>query len=174
MALSIDSRELRILAAVLAMPEGDALDALRDIRDQASWLGPCLPELEGLPLEHWQAEHTRLFVSGYPKTVCPPYESVYRQGTMCGTYAADLAALYRRAGLEAAEVPADYLGTMLECAAYLADEGMSDLLDELVDGHLRRWVPRFADDLATHSEIGLYRELGLYIARLFPEAGDDD
>jgi hypothetical protein len=33
-----DPRELRTLAAILAQPEDDALDALRDLLPQAPWL----------------------------------------------------------------------------------------------------------------------------------------
>jgi len=167
-----DPERLRILAALLAMPADDALDALRNMQDQAPWLASSLPELENTPLEHWQAEHTRLFVTGYPKTPCPPYESAYRQGTMVGTAFADLAGLYRRAGLRATEVPPDYLGTMLECAAYLQDQGMDELLRELVEEHMRRWVPRFAQDLRDQALLGLYRDLGERLGALFAEIPD--
>lgn len=182
-----DPNQLRLLAALLAQPEDDALDALRDMLPDAPWLAPAIGELQDMPLEHWQAEHTRLFVSGFPKTPCPPFESAYRQGQMGGTAAGDLAALYRRAGLHATEAPADYLGTLLECAAYLATEplcprdpagrGEGDtpgLLREIWDDHLMRWVPRFADDLMRQSRIELYRLLGAQLARVFPHAVGHD
>jgi TorA maturation chaperone TorD len=156
------------------MPECDALDVLRDMLAQAPWLRSSLPELEQTPLEHWQAEHTRLFISAFPKTPCPPYESAYRQGTMGGSVAADLADLYRRAGLRASEVPADYLGTMLEFAAFLMEQGMDDLLRELTDEHLRLWVPRFARDLQDQARLDLYRALGAHIEKLLAEPADDD
>ncbi len=88
---------------------------------------------------------------------------------MGGTSAAALASLYRRAGLQANEAPPDYLGTMLECAAWLAEqEDGGELLRELEDDHLSRWVPRFARDLRDRSELLLYRALGGQIARSFP------
>jgi len=164
--------QLRILAALLAMPEDDALDALRDMRPSAPWLEPSLPELERIPLTHWQAEYTRLFISAYPRTPCPPYESAYRQGTMAGTAATELADLYRRAGLQAVDVPADYLGTMLECAAYLEEQGLEDLLRELTEEHLALWLPRFARDLCDQAELVLYRALGRQLATLIPESPD--
>jgi len=170
--LSADPQRIRVLAALLSMPEDDALAALRDMQQTAPWLESSLPELERMPLEHWQAEHTRLFISAYPKTPCPPYESAYRQGTMGGTSASELAQLYRRAGLRADDVPADYLGTMLECASYLAEQGIDDLLRELVDDHLAFWVPRFARDLQDQARLDLYRALGQQIQALFPEASD--
>lgn len=171
---STDPSQLRILAALLAMPEDDALDALRDMRPQAPWLEPCLPELERIPLEHWQTEHTRLFISAYPRLPCPPYESAYRQGTMGGISARELADLYRRAGLQAVDVPADYLGTLLECAAYLKETGRDDLLRELTEEHLAFWVPRFARDLTDHAGLDLYRALGRQIGALIPESPDHE
>ena len=181
MTFDRDPSHLRRLAMLLAMPEAGALEALREISSQEPWLSEPIAELESLPLERWQAEHTRLFVSGYPKTPCPPFESAYRQGNMGGTAALDLQGLYRRAGLEAGETPPDYLGTQLEFAAYLLDvgpgEGDADcpagaLTAELWDEHLCRWLPRFARDLHTQAELMLYRGLGERLACLCP--ADDD
>jgi putative dimethyl sulfoxide reductase chaperone len=172
--LTADPNQLRVLSALLAMPEDDALDALRDMRPRYPWLESALLELEQLPLEHWQAEHTRLFISAYPSTPCPPYESVYRQGTMGGTATGELAELYGRAGLQAKDVRADYLGTMLECAAYMTERGMVDLLRELAEEHLRLWIPRFANDLQTHARLDLYRSLGEQILALFPESSNHE
>ncbi|WP_236786449.1 TorD/DmsD family molecular chaperone [Allochromatium tepidum] len=175
MTFDRDPSHLRRLAMLLAMPETDALEALREIADEEPWLAEPIAELESLPPERWQAEHTRLFVSGYPKTPCPPFESAYRQGNMGGTAAPDLQGLYRRAGLESGEVPPDYLGTQLEFAAYLLDAGSGEgdtdcsagtLAAELWSNHLCRWLPRFARDLQTQADLALYRGLGERLARL--------
>ena len=60
-------------------------------------------------------------------------------------------------------MPADYLGTMLECAAWLVEQeeaGAEGLSNELWQRHLLKWLPRFADDLMQHSRLLLYRSLG--------------
>jgi TorA maturation chaperone TorD len=89
---------------------------------------------------------------------------------MGGTAAGELTDLYRRAGLQASEAPPDYLGTLLECAAWLAEqEDGAALLRELEDEHLTRWVPRFARNLQASSGLALYRNLGARLAELFPE-----
>ncbi len=59
-----EPEQLRVLAALLAHPAEDALDALRDLLPRAPWLAECIVELEGPTLEGWQGEHTRLFVNG--------------------------------------------------------------------------------------------------------------
>lgn len=149
------------------MPQEDALAALGELEPFAPWLAPAIAELEGVPLAQWQGEHTRLFVSGYPTTPCPPFESAYRHGQMGGTAAEELASLYQRAGLAATGAPADYLGTLLECAALLEAQGDPQrLLPELWSEHLLRWLPRFAQDLQTHSGLLLYRLLGAELSRL--------
>jgi len=175
---------LRRLSVLLSMPEEGALDALREMSDQVPWLGEAVAELEGVALDRWQAEHTRLFVSGYPKTPCPPFESAYRQGQMGGTMASDLVAFYRRVGLEPEGVPADYLGTLLECAAYLADLARSEetesapclvvaLERELWQEHLGHWLPRFAVDLKHAAQLKLYRALAVQLGALMEEGAID-
>lgn len=167
--LTVSPREVRLIAALLAIPAGDALEGLREMAAVAPWLRPGLDELERTPLELWQAEHTRLFVNGYPRTPCPPFESAYRQGQMGGTVGPDLEALYRRAGLTASGAPPDYLGTLLDCLAYLLErEASAGLLEELRYEHLARWLPDFARDLQDSAELRLYRDLG---ARLVAAAG---
>jgi TorA maturation chaperone TorD len=164
------AERLRRLGGLFALPGADALEVLADAAGLEPWLADSLPELVEVGLEEWQGEYTRLFISGYPKTLCPPFESAYRQGGMGGSSAGDLEQLYRRVGLRSTDMPADFLGTMLECAAYLLDQGADrdeEIWSELWDEHLTRWVPRFARDLAEHSQLGLYRALGRELGGLF-------
>ncbi len=161
---------LRRLGAFLSFPGEDALEVLGEAAALEPWLVDNLPELAKVGLDEWRGEYTRLFISGYPKTLCPPFESAYRQGSMGGTAVEDLEQLYRRVGLQSADMPADFLGTMLECAAYLLERqegGDEELWSELWDEHLARWLPGFAGDLAEHSRLGLYRGLGRELGELF-------
>lgn len=168
-----DPGHLRLLGTLLAMPEEGACEALREVVPQAPWLAGVLGELQSLPLERWQAEHTRLFISGYPKTLCPPFESAYRQGQMGGSVAGDLRRFYLRVGLQPDAAAPDYLGTILDCAAYLADTSRSGrepeaaaLLHDLWDEHLSRWLPRFAQDLQLNARLSLYRQIGEQLGQL--------
>ncbi|MEY6431509.1 molecular chaperone TorD family protein [Thioalkalicoccus limnaeus] len=186
---------LQRLAALLAQPIAESFGILEEWQPAAPWLAPARRELADLSLARWQGEHTRLFVNGFPKTPCPPFESAYREGRMGGEVRADLIDLYRRAGLTATGAPADYLGTQLECTAYLIARiqdpnggaaGASDaepgppladppqqLLAHLWDQHLALWLPRFAADLQDAADLILYRELGGQLAALRrPGPGD--
>ncbi len=163
----------RVIALVLAQPGDESSAILSELAETHRWLQDGAREIAGLSLDRWQAGHMRLFVSGYPKTVCPPFESHYRHGQLCGPATSEIDAIYRRAGLEpAATIPADYLGTMLECAAWLIDRtgGGCGLLAELWVDHLGAWVPRFAGDLVAGSELELYRALGRRLTQLFLDA----
>lgn len=161
-----DPDYLRLLAGLLAAPEADSLAVLTKLVDEHPWLRDPVAELFDLGLPHWQAEHTRLFISNYPKTLCPPFESAYRGGAPTG----ELAALYLRIGLEANDISADYLGAMLECAAYLLESGSAtdNLWHELWNEHLARWVPRFSNDLINVQDCPLlYHRLGEKFSDLF-------
>ena len=101
------STELRILASLLGAPDMDAKEAVQELAAHYSWLQPAADELEALPLGEWQAEHTRLFISGSPTPPCPPYESVYLSGRKHGPQEQALKDLYRRINLSASGMPAD-------------------------------------------------------------------
>jgi len=164
--------ELRVLAVLLAMPDTDALGALEMLAPEAPWLVEVMDELRDQPLDRWQGEHTRLFINGFPRTPCPPFESAYRHGHMKGTAAEELESLYARSGLESPELPADFLGVMLEYAAYLEEaEADASLRQELWQEHLDRWVLRFAEDLSAHTRLRLYRELAARLERQFGAEG---
>lgn len=158
---------LRILSALLGMPTAGGLQAIEELAEMYPWLLEPARELRSLPLEQWQREHSRLFVSGAPRTPCPPFESAYRQPQVVD----ELDALYRRIGVQVADLPADYLGVMLDCAAHLLDPRRRApfcLWQTLWDQHLTQWVPAFARDLQTHGELLLYRQMGEQLLALFP------
>jgi len=165
------SSELRILASLLGVPDPDAKEAVLELAVHYDWLQPAAQELEQLPLEEWQAEHTRLFVSGYPTTPCPPFESAYLGGRMYGPQTQVLKQLYKRMGMYPSGASADYLGTLLECAAYLnTNPAVGKVFwSELWHEHLARWVPRFCRELQLESRLMLYRSIAERLCILFPE-----
>jgi len=127
----------------------------------------------GCPFEHWQAEHTRLFVTGFPKTVCPPFKSAYSGQGMSGSAVVELAGFYRSIGLSARKMPPDYLGTILECWAYLTEQANEDALATLWGQHLASWLPRFAGDLRQSAELLLYRLFGEQLELLCASQSED-
>lgn len=165
------STELRILASLLGAPDMDAKEAVLELAAHYGWLQPAADELKELPMGEWQAEHTRLFISGYPTTPCPPFESAYLSGRMHGPQERALKDLYRRLNLSASGAPADYLGTLLECAAHLSSDPETGRVywSELWNGHLALWVPRFCRELQTESRLALYRIVAERLCVLFPE-----
>lgn len=162
---------LQTLAWLLGMPDQDALASIEGLVARYPWLQPAVQQLKTLPLEAWRAEHTRLFINGFPTTVCPPFESAYRHGCMDGPARSELESLYRQIGLEPMHVPADYLGTLLECMAYLRELGTAgeSMISVLWNKHLRLWLPRFCRDLIQHSQLVLYRALGEQLSAIGDE-----
>lgn len=168
--VELTTDDLRLLGGLLATPGSDSLETVKALAAEHPWLSPAADELSSLPLDQWQGEHTQLFLSGYPKTPCPPFESVYRNKCMNGSACTEVEAFYQRAGLQIENegVPADYIGTELECAAWLLDQGEQTLWDELREEHLNRWAGKFAKDLQAAATLKLYRVVGEQLAELFP------
>jgi TorA maturation chaperone TorD len=71
-----------LFAGLLASPGEESLEIIEQWAEEYPWLQAPAAELKNWSLEWWQAEYTRLFINGYPKTVCPPFESVYCHGVM--------------------------------------------------------------------------------------------
>jgi len=115
-------------------------------------------QLKDISLEHWQGEHTQLFINGHPETTCPPFESVYRHSVMNGPACNEIEQIYQSIGLEPVDdMLPDYLGVMLECAAYLLEQKLpteqpqesGKYFQTLWQDHLTKWVPKFANDLTS-------------------------
>lgn len=167
-----NSGHLRLLAVLLAAPEEGSLALVEELAQAHDWLRAPAAELLRMPLGEWQAEHTRLFVSGYPKTACPPFESAYRKGDSGGLAAEQLSAFYLSLGLATDGVSSDYLGTILECAAYLLDTPRTaddDSWSSFWQEHFVGWVPRFAQDLLTESRLMLYRQFAEELLDCVPD-----
>lgn len=168
---------LRLLGALLAAPAAESRGLLEDFSTRHGWLAAPLEELAAIPLDEWQAEHTRLFVNGHPRTICPPFQSAWLDGMMPGPATAAVAALYRRLGLEEDGISPDFLGTMLECAAHLEELSAEPVQAEQVQAvkhalwleHLGRWLPQFAQALHEGSRLALYRGLARQLSGLCGE-----
>lgn len=168
----------RFCALILAEPDVESLAVLRDVPHPPLWLADAVEELSHIALDAWQGEHTRLFV--FPAK-CPPFASAYlEEGILNGRRSVEMDIFYRTLGLEATNLPADYVGSLCECAAFLVEQTDPDALPEVLAAYGQRylddWFDRFLEDLMRHSELRLYRGLaetlaGLLLAQQESEVG---
>ncbi len=103
--------------------------------------------LEAVPLEEIQAEYTRMFISAYPKVLCPPYESYYREGLVYGDSSVAAGEWYRGRGLDFAYEgePPDHLSVELEFLALRNDRAFLE--------RLREWIYEFTERVKNNSSI---------------------
>lgn len=168
--MSEQVKELDLLSALLAEPCEESLATLEEIAPQLPWLSAeALAEIRQLPLDHWQAEHTRLFVSGHPKTPCMPFESVWTEGQMMGESVLRMSQWYADAGFDVqTELPFDFLGTELQFLAFMIEhhreqeEQIADLLLAL-----QAWIPKFATTVIIQTEVKLYKDWAKRLTQLF-------
>ncbi|MES9899696.1 MAG: molecular chaperone TorD family protein [Sedimenticola sp.] len=162
--VTLSSQMLQLLAMLLGMPDRESLSTLKEMLPEHGWLQSAVDELDGIPLDHWQAEHTQLFINGHPKTPCAPFESIYRHGQMEGPACQELGRLYAEAGVSPSrDLPVDYLGTMLAFAAWLSDQGTAEAemhLQTLEQKHFALWLPEFSMRLTKETKLQLYRGMG--------------
>lgn len=162
--------ELHILASLLGEPAEDSRDIIAELAPSLTWLSQtALDEIAQLPLEEWQAEHTRLFVSGHPSTPCLPFESVWQEGRMMGESTTQIHLLYQRIHFKPeADLPEDFLGSELiflaEALTHYRDD--EEFLMEILQ-HLHAWVPKWTKAVRIHSQLAYYQDYAKRLEKLF-------
>ncbi|MEA1987875.1 MAG: molecular chaperone TorD family protein [Pseudomonadota bacterium] len=163
-------QELVVLAGLIGEPCEESMEAIQELAPQLNWLSnEAVAEIESLPLERWQMEHTRLFISGHPKTECSPFESVWAEGRMMGETTDKINELYATVQYKPdAELPADFLGSELEFLAFVLENYSEQqaFLVEILE-HLHTWVPKFAKSIRIHSDLAFYRDYAKRLESLF-------
>ena len=126
-------------------------------------------EMRGYDRATLESEYIRLFVNSMPEVPCPPYGSVYLEGTVMGESTLKVAAIYRHYGLAPQEV-ADHLAVEAEFLAWL--HGRIDTTGEdrerfeFLLGHLRHWTAEFFASVERHDRLGCYRQAALAAKRI--------
>ena len=131
-------------------------------------LGPVVGDVGSVDLRRLSAEYTRLFV-GPAGPPCPPYESVYRDGDdpdelgpVKGPATMAVVRWYREFGVQpAADHPdlPDHIATELEFAAYLAEAGFDERLDQFLAEHLAVWTDEFLSQVEAETREAFYASL---------------
>jgi TorA maturation chaperone TorD len=165
----------RLISRALSYPDERFIKGLQNLTGQINLEVFDVPEislstffqelshLEKLPLEFVQGEHTRLFINAYPRVICPPYESAYREGVLLGNSTHAVFEYYQKWGIEADGDNVDHVGSELEFYAFLLAMGSEEAsmdASRFMDEHLLLWIPVFASDLQNGSRLGFYSEIG--------------
>jgi TorA maturation chaperone TorD len=119
-----------------------------------------LGERKGIDHILLENEYVRLFINAMPEVPCPPYGSVYLEGSVMGESTLKVAAIYRKYGV-ASEEPADHIAVESEFLAWLHGRAATDA-DSREDftyllGHLRQWTDPFFSKVAEHDRLGCFR-----------------
>lgn len=142
--------------ASLSEPLRELLPLLDDRGRARAWVEEALSLAGGVRADQ---EYHRLFL-GPGRPVAPPFESVYRDGTILGPAAQSFLRELREAGMEPPEdsrLPADHVALELEYLAHLllgAEEArgagrweaagaLSDRARGFVEDRLAGWLPAF-------------------------------
>ena len=119
-----------------------------------------LEEINGVDTIPVENEYVRLFINAMPEVPCAPYGSVYLEGSVMGESTLKIATIYRKYGIEPAEL-ADHIAVESEFLAWLHGRATVDTearkdFDYLLN-HLRKWSDSFFAQVAVHDQIGCYR-----------------
>ena len=119
--------------------------------------------------EKYEVDYTRLFVSAYPRPLCPPYESYYATRSKLlarPDIISDLRSILRELKLkidENKESLPDHLPAELELVSYittLKSDKSQQLLERLLYKHLSIWLNEFPKCIKKNAWTGYYKKLG--------------
>lgn len=102
--------------------------------------------------EELEGEYTSLFITGYPKTPCPPYFSAYQTGMVVSEYSNKLYDLYEEYGIELSnEQFPDFIPTMMEFMTLLLT---NDLIEEAKDFYKEylSWLDEFSSNIKRNTK----------------------
>ncbi len=138
----------RYFSILFSYPTEENVRKIRELSRTGAVTGLRSGEvLSSVPLEAAQAEYTRLFISTYPKLLCPPYESCYREGLVYGNSSIEVGEWYRKCGLDfiCESEPPDLLSVELEFLAIMKDRAFLE--------KLREWIYKFTESVKNNSNI---------------------
>jgi len=159
----------RVLSQCFAYPENALLKELQSIsvkgNNELTFTESIITAFQQEKTEKLQSEYTRLFISGYPRTCCPPYESFYREGRLLGEANLEVQEMYKEWGMAVDPALADHIATELEFLAFLwsarklpsIEQKAIRAANQFLTDHLFVWGPLFACDLRNNTTLQFYR-----------------
>ena len=109
-------------------------------------------------LEDLQVEHTRLFINASPRTVAPPYGSVYRDKSLAGIFSEKIHLFYRESGYElipGSDFP-DSLIHQLEFLSYVAKEENVERFQQFLTRFFFTWFTEFSTRVRAEAAMPFY------------------
>ncbi|MBC8178867.1 MAG: molecular chaperone TorD family protein [Deltaproteobacteria bacterium] len=164
------SGELLSLSRLFSYPEtwprAEDLDGL-DPEAKEKWGQEPGPD----GLEALQNQYVSLFINALPEVPCPPFGSVYLEGTIMGESTVGLKKLYAKYGLETDEMP-DLIAVELEFLSFLADPvAHADPEDyQALLAHLRSWTPKFLERVRQNDESGFFKAVSCYAREMLSDS----
>lgn len=138
----------RFFSLIFSYPTKETKEIVADLSLQGGGLSQKAARiLEDIEIGDLQSEYTRLFINAHPATLCPPYESFYREGLVYGKSSVAVRQIYESRGLNYAleGEPPDFIGAELD---YLAITGDPEFLERF-----RQWVFAFTARVRENSRI---------------------
>lgn len=121
---------------------------------------PGMPQQNlDIPWLEIEYQFNRLFV-GPGQVKAPPYASVYleKQPILMGPTTLGIRGIYASLGLEAPDrgrIPDDFIAYELDALSTIltGNPHNAPVMDQLLDGHMIRWIPKFCDRCRQHPHL---------------------
>lgn len=141
-------------------------------------------ENEAFDIEELEVDFTSLFVNGFPRTKAHPFAGWHLgEEITFGPSAQKMKQFYKRYGIELDPehtLPADHIMVELEFLAVMIEEYAKTnetvfyfAVEEMLTGHMEKWIYKFLQDMETGANSSYYKNLANVISSLFKELTEE-
>ncbi len=166
------AKEFFIVGKLLTYPSIELKKELENIVDIDHPVSNTLKQIDDKSFENLQGEYTRLFITGYPKTPCPPYYSAYKTGLVVSDHTDYLYNLYAEYGIEIPEGQfPDFIPVLMEFMVLLLS---NDKIEDAKSFHSKyiTWLLVFAENIKDNTSIEYFNLISKNISSLLKDSND--
>lgn len=137
------------------------------------------PAVNGIDLKQLQVDFTALFVNAFPVVKAHPFAGWYEgDGIMMGPSDTRVREFYFNHGVECStmQLPADHITAELEFLALMAEKYHDtanfyfyQAMRDMVQQHMKHWVPMFLRNVLENAQTDFYRSLASALMIIFQE-----
>ena len=158
MDLKLLAQEFFIFGKLLTYPTKELKEEIEKIlillKDEGkkNLFTDILTSLNENDQDNLEAEYTSLFITGYPKTPCPPYFSAYQTGMIVSEHSEKLYNIYEEYGIELSnEQFPDFIPTMMEFMTLLLTNEQEKEAKEFYKEYLS-WISEFSENIKRNTK----------------------
>ena len=149
------AKEFFLVGKLFTYPTLEMKEELEKVVTEDSFHN-ILSKVDSKNIENLQGEYTRLFVSGYPSTPCPPYFSAFKTGLVVSDHTDALYDIYDKYGIEIPEGQfPDFIPILMEFMVLLLSNNQDEESKTFYNKYIS-WLSEYSQNVKRNSKMDYF------------------